>query len=604
MFPCFDPDEFIDSIAEDLEVIQRLKLEEILTRNANVEYLQRHGLNGRTDVASFKQCLPVVTYSDLEPDILRLVNGDSTPIFNADPVSAFFLSTGTTAGKAKFIPTTMRAREIVPCLQRVFQAMLRKQIQGGRDANGKILNLGFAGPLRETPSGIKAGAMTSILLYSALSRQRPFDPSSINSSPDEVFFCSDYNQAMYCHLLCALAQAPEITRLQAMFAVTVVGTVRLLQRCWPELCNDIRNGTLNQKVSDPATRKAVEQILMKGDPELASMIETQCSTHDWGHIIPRIWPNMLSISCVLSGTMQQYVPALKHFAGHIPLISPLYAASECPVIGLNVQFNHPPDAIGYMIWPESAYFEFIPISGTPEAHDLSNSTEDQPLQLVDAADVELGKEYEIVVTNVSGLYRYCVGDVLRVKGFRKKAPIFEFAQRKNVVLSIFTEKVDEEELQGVVNKASQHLVETSMELADFSSTADILSSPGRYILFWEIISMSSGTLDAEVLQKCANTLDISFNHLYKKWRAAGQIGALELRILKEGSFDQLMASAVLSRGISPGQFKTPRCIKAPSVLEILNSLVVATFQSHEKPSREHWIAGHSAFCGQIQAVTG
>ncbi len=90
----------------------------------------------------------------------------------------------------------------------------------------------------------------------------------------------------------------------------------------------------------------------------------------------------------------------------------------------------------------------------------------------------------------SGLYRYCVGDVLRVKDFRKKAPIFEFAQRKNVVLSIFTEKVDEEELQRVVNKASQHLVETSMELADFSSTADILSSPGRYILFWEILSMS------------------------------------------------------------------------------------------------------------------
>jgi hypothetical protein len=122
----FDPDEFIDSVAENLEVIQRLKLEEILTRNANVEYLQRHGLNGRTDVASFKQCLPVVTYSDLEPDILRLVNGDSTPIFNAEPISAFFLSTGTTSEKAKFIPTTMRAFENVPCLQRVVQAMFRK----------------------------------------------------------------------------------------------------------------------------------------------------------------------------------------------------------------------------------------------------------------------------------------------------------------------------------------------------------------------------------------------------------------------------------------------------------------------------------------------
>jgi hypothetical protein len=64
-----------------------------------------------------------------------------------------------------------------------------------------------------------------------------------------------------------------------------------------------------------------------------------------------------------------------------------------------------------MIWPESAYFEFIPISRTPQAHDLSNSTEDQPLELVDAADVELGKEYELVVTNVSG--RFTLTNCLR-----------------------------------------------------------------------------------------------------------------------------------------------------------------------------------------------
>ncbi len=115
---------------------------------------------------------------------------------------------------------------------------------------------------------------------------------------------------------------------------------------------------------------------------------------------------------------------------------------------------------------------------------------------------------------VSGLYRYCVGDVLRVKGFRKKAPIFEFAQRKNVVLCIFEEKVDEEELQGVVNKASQHLVETSMELADFSSTADIVSLPGRYILFWEIISMSR-------LDKFQNSFSLSHTLLLRIWHLAG-----------------------------------------------------------------------------------
>ncbi|KAI9088963.1 hypothetical protein K1719_029242 [Acacia pycnantha] len=35
-------------------------------------------------------------------------------------------------------------------------------------------------------------------------------------------------------------------------------------------------------------------------------------------------------------------------------------------------------------------------------------------------------EYELVVTTYSGLYRYRVGDILRVAGFKNKAPQFNF----------------------------------------------------------------------------------------------------------------------------------------------------------------------------------
>ncbi len=90
--PDFDPDAFLDSVTADVGLIQRQKLHDILSRNANVEYLQRHGLNGRTDVASFKQCVPVINYQDVETDILRLVNGDtSAPILSAEPIVEFQL---------------------------------------------------------------------------------------------------------------------------------------------------------------------------------------------------------------------------------------------------------------------------------------------------------------------------------------------------------------------------------------------------------------------------------------------------------------------------------------------------------------------------------
>lgn len=89
--PDFDPQGFVDLVAEDLGLIQRMKLQEILSHNANVEYLQRHGLNGHTDAASFKKCVPVVSYADMQPDILRLVNGETAPILTADAISEFSL---------------------------------------------------------------------------------------------------------------------------------------------------------------------------------------------------------------------------------------------------------------------------------------------------------------------------------------------------------------------------------------------------------------------------------------------------------------------------------------------------------------------------------
>jgi len=89
--------------------------------------------------------------------------------------------------------------------------------------------------------------------------------------------------------------------------------------------------------------------------------------------------------------------------------------------------------------------------------------------------------------NPSGLYRYRLGDVLKVKGFRKTLPIFEFVQRKDVILSIHADKTDEKELQAVTNKACKLLEGTPLELADYTSTGDITSFPGHYILFWEMV---------------------------------------------------------------------------------------------------------------------
>lgn len=80
--PDFDPQDFLDLLAEDVMFIQHEKLREILEVQADVEYLRRVGLNGRTDVESFRKCVPIVSYGDLEADIMRVVNAQELQLGN------------------------------------------------------------------------------------------------------------------------------------------------------------------------------------------------------------------------------------------------------------------------------------------------------------------------------------------------------------------------------------------------------------------------------------------------------------------------------------------------------------------------------------------
>jgi hypothetical protein len=160
---------------------------------------------------------------------------------------------------------------------------------------------------------------------------------------------------------------------------------------------DIRNGTLNEKITEPEMRAAVEKTLQP-NPDLASRVEEECSKKDWEGILPRLFPNARFVACVISGSMLQYAPALKHFSGHLSMISPVYAACECSFIGLNPNMTCAPEDIAYMLWPETAYYEFIP----QDDDGVEQFDDGGRLKALEACDLEVGKAYELVVTNVIG----------------------------------------------------------------------------------------------------------------------------------------------------------------------------------------------------------
>lgn len=90
----FDAEEVIEEfevLTKDAGRIQEETLKKILEENEGTEYLKQWGLNGRTDVETFKACVPIVGHNDLEPYIQRIADGDLSPVLTGKPIETISL---------------------------------------------------------------------------------------------------------------------------------------------------------------------------------------------------------------------------------------------------------------------------------------------------------------------------------------------------------------------------------------------------------------------------------------------------------------------------------------------------------------------------------
>ncbi|XP_050261003.1 probable indole-3-acetic acid-amido synthetase GH3.1 [Quercus robur] len=570
--------QFIEETTRNADLVQERVLAEILARNANTEYLKRFNLNGATDRDTFKSKLPMITYEDLQPEIQRIANGDRSPILSAHPISEFLTSSGTSAGERKLMPTIQEELDRRQLLYSLLMPVMNLYVPGLD--KGKGLYFLFVKSETKTPGGLLARPVLTSYYKSEHFKTRPYDPYNVYTSPNEAILCPDSFQSMYTQMLCGLIQRNQVLRLGAVFASGLLRAIRFLQLNWTQLVQDLKTGTLNPKITDPALKETMTRIL-KPDPEMSNFITKECSKEDWEGILTRIWPNTKYLDVIVTGAMAQYIPTLDHYSGGLPLACTMYASSEC-YFGLNLNPMCKPSEVSYTIMPNMAYFEFLP----HDPNSASWTTRDSPPKLVDLVDVEVGKEYELVISTYAGLCRYRVGDILRVTGFHNSAPQFHFVRRKNVLLSIDSDKTDEAELQKAVENALQLLKEFNTSVVEYTSYADTKTIPGHYVIYWELlVKDSANSPSEEVLSQCCLAMEESLNSVYRQGRVAdNSIGPLEIRVVKNGTFEELMDYAI-SRGASINQYKVPRCVNFTPIMELLDSRVVST---HFSPALPHW----------------
>ncbi|KAI3777145.1 hypothetical protein L1987_46940 [Smallanthus sonchifolius] len=563
---------FIEEMTKHCDSVQENVLSEILAQNSGTEYLRQWNLNGATDRETFKSKVPISTYEDLQPYIQRIANGDRSPIFSSHPISEFLTSSGTSAGERKLMPTIAAEMDRRQKLYSLLMPVMNLYVPGLD--KGKGLYFLFIKAETKTPSGLVARPVLTSYYKSHQFKTRPFNPYNVYTSPNETILCVDAFQSMYSQMLCGLIYREQVLRCGAVFASGLVRAIKFLQLNWQELARDIETGNVSPKITDPEIRACVSKILKPGQ-DLAWFIRRECCEGNWEGIITRIWPNTKYLDVIVTGAMAQYIPILDYYSGGLPKTCTMYASSEC-YFGLNLTPMVKPSEVCYTVMPNMGYFEFIP----------NDQSRDPTPLLLDLADLELGKEYELVITTYSGLCRYRVGDILQVKGFHNSAPQFKFIRRKNVLLSIDADKTDETELQTAVENASELLNKFNTKVIEYTSYGDTTTFPGHYVIYWELLIKDPENAPSDdVLGLCCLDMEESLNSVYRQSRVAdNSIGPLEIRVVKNGTFEELMDYAI-SRGASINQYKVPRCVSFTPITELLDSRVISV---HFSPAPPHW----------------
>ena len=325
-----------------------------------------------------------------------------------------------------------------------------------------------------------------------------------------------------------------------------------------DLVSDIRNGTIGKGIRMPdELRKTLEEDL-KPDPKRADELETIFSEGFNEKIMQKIWPKLQGISAIWAGNFSMYARKLQQFSGRsIPYYTNTYVSSE-GVFGIA---RHPFDQCYAMI-PESCFYEFIPMDGK------AGSDEENNPQTLLIDEVEEGKEYELVITNQSGFYRYRMGDVIRVVGFYNESPLVVFKYRKKNIVSIAGEKFTEDHLLSAIREFERR---TDISIIDYCMYPDREAEPGRYVIIIE----PNEKVPAEKLEECKKVLAEELTRAstsYAHYVHGGNMGEPEIIFLQSQTFQLQREMKMYKTGLTENQLKTVRVLTTKEQIGFFNAL--------------------------------
>lgn len=381
------------------------------------------GLSTGMSVKAFTENIPVSHYAAISSFVERAADGEPN-VVTEEPVIAFAKTSGS-ASMPKMLPVT---RSALLARLRAGEALFHslRQLAPAAEQNW-LLVIGFQNPppLMSTSGGYPwvpvtaLGRMAGQWLPDAV--HAGFEPKHFHHHGWPAVDTRDAAAATYAELRIAL-EAP-LRALATLHGAAFLDWANRLVSHRESLIKDIRDGTfLGQPYKPPNPNRArqLEQCGPDFHPSKLWNLDVLCS-----------W---------MTGPSEHHLRHIEARFGNKHRL-----ALECGPSEGQLTISAVPHRMGAWLMTTDVLCEFFEPGTDPRRTGTQLCSE-----------VEVGRDYEVLMTTSSGLVRYRIGDVYRVLEMNDGVPTLGFVERTDTV-SIVGEKLTQQQVRDALVKLEQRL---------------------------------------------------------------------------------------------------------------------------------------------------
>jgi len=494
-----------------------------------------HGFGEIRTLDDFRKRVPIARYEDFAPYIQTVAGGDPSALIpSTEKLVQFTITTGS-GGTPKLNPVSN------VWMKQYRQAWdlwgLKLFSDHRQNLGGQMLQLAGKWDMGKTPAGHQISMVSALLARAQNPLMKPYyaTPSPVNDIPDPV---ARYYTAL------RLAIHQRVHWIILMNPGTLIRMAEIGDEFKDLLLKDLRDGTLTDRFEIPAeVRSSLAGRIARKHPRKVRELEDVIRRT--GRLYPKdYWPPLV-VACWLGGTAGFQKTSLPKYFGHIPLRDMGLVSSEGRhTIPLE---DHKPEGVPSIV---SGYYEFLPVEEVESKAPIALS----------GHELEVDRDYYLLMTTAGGFYRFNIGDIVRCRGFVGEAPLLDFLQKGDRVGDLEGEKLTEHQVVECAHAAAQH-VGVALSEVTAAPFRDEKGRP-RYLILAEQGDFCDDTRAQGFVDELDRRL-MGINFLVNYRRREGVLDAPRLVLIETGSWKRYMQRESERRGTGDYQFKHPGLVHDP-----------------------------------------